>query len=112
MKYTCPCMGYKTLDEEPTDTYEICNICFWEDDGVQYRDPYYEGGANEISLRQAQQNFIKFGPCEAAEVLLPENGLISENRKSNFSVSFSEKLGFFTFQYSLRCKCGMLGVRL
>lgn len=28
MKYICPCCGYKTLDEEPTDTYEICKICF------------------------------------------------------------------------------------
>jgi hypothetical protein len=31
MKYTCPCC-YKTLGEEPPDTYEICEICFWEDD--------------------------------------------------------------------------------
>lgn len=43
MKYTCPCCGYKTLDEEPTDTYAICKICFWEDDGVQFRDPDYQG---------------------------------------------------------------------
>ncbi|KRE57465.1 CPCC family cysteine-rich protein [Paenibacillus sp. Soil750] len=64
MKYTCPCCGYKSLDEEPTDTYEICKICFWEDDGVQFRDPDYEGGANEVSLRQGQANFIKFGACE------------------------------------------------
>jgi len=64
MKYTCPCCGYKTLDEEPPDTYAICGICFWEDDGVQFDDPDYEGGANEISLRQAQQNFIKFGACD------------------------------------------------
>ncbi|MEV5113035.1 hypothetical protein MRBL20_001149 [Peribacillus frigoritolerans] len=35
MKYTCPCCGYKTLDEEPPGTYDICSICFCEDDGVQ-----------------------------------------------------------------------------
>lgn len=64
MKYSCPCCGYKTLDEEPTDSYEICKICFWEDDGVQFRDPDYEGGANIVSLRQAQKNFIKFGACQ------------------------------------------------
>ncbi|MFE4814526.1 CPCC family cysteine-rich protein [Peribacillus simplex] len=52
------------MDEEPTDTYAICKICFWEDDGVQFRDPDYEGGANEVSLRQAQKNFVKFGACE------------------------------------------------
>ena len=64
MKYTCPCCGYKTLDEEPTDTDAICEICFWHDDGVQFRDPDYEGGANEVSLKQAQKNFINFGACE------------------------------------------------
>lgn len=64
MKYTCPCCGYKILDEEPTDTYDICKICFWEDDGVQFRDPDYEGGANVVSLRQAQKNYIMFGACQ------------------------------------------------
>jgi hypothetical protein len=58
MKYTCPCGGYKTLDEEPPGTY------FWEDDGVQYDDPDYGGGANIQSLRQAQKNYILFGACE------------------------------------------------
>ncbi|MEK3765899.1 CPCC family cysteine-rich protein [Solibacillus sp. FSL K6-4121] len=64
MKYTCPCCGYKTLDEEPPGTYEICSICFWEDDGVQYEDPDYEGGANLPSLRKAQKNYVLFGACE------------------------------------------------
>jgi len=47
----------KSLEQEPTDTYEICEIYFWEDDGVQFRDPDYEGGANKVSLRQAQKTF-------------------------------------------------------
>ncbi|MEK9197184.1 CPCC family cysteine-rich protein [Ureibacillus sp. FSL E2-3493] len=64
MKYTCPCCGYKTLDEQPPGTYDICRICYWEDDGIQYDDPDYEGGANIPSLRQAQKNFIEFGACE------------------------------------------------
>lgn len=33
-KYTCPCCGYKTLEEEVRGSYEICPICFWEDDSV------------------------------------------------------------------------------
>ena len=61
MKYTCPCCGYKTLDEEPPGTYAICTICFWEDDNIQFDDPDYEGGANAPSLRQAQKNFQEFG---------------------------------------------------
>jgi hypothetical protein len=63
-KYTCPCCGYKTLDDEPPGTYNICFICYWEDDGVQFSDPDYEGGANRVSLRKAQINFKKFGACE------------------------------------------------
>lgn len=78
MKYTCPCCGYKSLDEEPTDTYEICKICFWEDDGVQFRDPDYEGGANEVSLRQGQVNFIKFGACEERFIEFVRNPTIND----------------------------------
>lgn len=61
MKYTCPCCGYKTLDEEPPGTFDICEICFWEDDSIQFEDPDYEGGANVPSLRQAQKNYLAFG---------------------------------------------------
>lgn len=28
----CPCCGYRTLRER--GDYEICKICFWEDDGL------------------------------------------------------------------------------
>ncbi|MCC2379682.1 hypothetical protein LKM00_19870 [Bacillus wiedmannii] len=52
------------IEEEPPDTYEICNICYWEDDEVQFNNHDFEGGANEVSLRQAQRNFIAFGACE------------------------------------------------
>lgn len=64
MDFACPCCGYKTLTEAPPGTYDICEICFWEDDGVQYRDPDYYGGANTVSLREAQTNFNKLGACD------------------------------------------------
>lgn len=69
MKYTCPCCGYKTLYEEPPDTFQICKICFWEDDGYQYKFPN-ETGANYVSFREAQQNFIKIGACELNSIKL------------------------------------------
>jgi hypothetical protein len=62
-KYFCPCCGYDTFEEEPSGTYDICPICFWEDDPIQLKDPDYEGGANQVSLRQAQINFDNFGAC-------------------------------------------------
>lgn len=60
----CPCCGYLTLTDAHQGSYELCPVCFWEDDQVQFRDPDYEGGANRPSLRQAQRNFATFGACE------------------------------------------------
>lgn len=65
MKYTCPCCGYTSLDYK---IYDICDICFWEDDKVQFLDPNFEGGANGISLMQAQKNFIEFGACDESSI--------------------------------------------
>ncbi|MBL7869464.1 MAG: hydrolase [Flavobacterium lindanitolerans] len=64
MKFACPCCGYKTFDHEPNGSYEICQVCYWEDDPIQLKDPDYEGGANPMSLRQAQQNYLDFGACK------------------------------------------------
>jgi len=61
--YTCPCCGYKTLSDWP-GSYDICPICFWEDDQIQILDPWYDGGANHPSLVEAQMNFKAFGASE------------------------------------------------
>jgi hypothetical protein len=60
-KRACPCCGYQTLSDDQPGSYEICEVCFWEDDIVQFDDPDYEGGANKVSLRQARINFREFG---------------------------------------------------
>ncbi len=60
----CPCCGYKTLAER--GGYEICPVCFWEDDGQDDCDAdVVRGGPNStLSLREARQNFTAFGACE------------------------------------------------
>ena len=63
-KFACPCCGHKTFKEKPNGTYEVCPVCFWEDDPIQLDDPDYEGGANPTSLKQAQKNFLEFGACD------------------------------------------------
>jgi hypothetical protein len=63
-KFQCPCCGYYTLQEGRSNSFDICRVCFWEDDGVQFHDPDYEGGANGVSLNQARENFKKFGACD------------------------------------------------
>jgi hypothetical protein len=60
-KHPCPCCGYPTLTEPPPGTFEVCPVCFWEDDDSQFRDPEYAGGANTESLVEARENFARFG---------------------------------------------------
>lgn len=56
--FTCQCCGYKTLKEEPINTYEICRNCGWQVDDVQQKDPDYVGGANYDSLRECQWDYL------------------------------------------------------
>ena len=44
MTYPCPSCHNRTLSEQPPGTYEICPVCFWEDDPVQFEDKDYDGG--------------------------------------------------------------------
>lgn len=62
-KYQCPCCGYDTLDSNE-HVYDICPVCYWEDDPFQYEDPDLEGMANGVSLNQARENYKNFGACE------------------------------------------------
>lgn len=63
-RFPCPCCRYPTLSEQPPGTYGVCPVCDWEDDGVQFREPDYEGGANRVSLIEARRNFAAFGASD------------------------------------------------
>lgn len=65
-RYACPCCGFFTLQQEPPGTYELCPVCYWEDDGVQYADPDYKGGANSESLNVARANFRRLGASSSS----------------------------------------------
>lgn len=49
-----PCCGFLTLERE-YGSYVICQVCGWEDDGVQLANPTSAGGANARSLEEAQK---------------------------------------------------------
>jgi hypothetical protein len=53
----CACCGNLTIIEE----YDICPVCFWQADLVHEEDPRYAGGANEMSLLEAQRSFEAVG---------------------------------------------------
>lgn len=61
--HKCPVCGkYEFADES---CYDICPFCGWEDDGVQLNDPDFDGGANELSLKQYRKAYsekIKVDP--------------------------------------------------
>lgn len=60
--FECPCCGLKILREELC--FEICTNCYWEDDPICRDDQEYQGGANKISLKEARENYKKFGACD------------------------------------------------
>lgn len=62
--YTCPCCG-RLVFTEPPGSDDICLVCFWQDDLAQLRWPGLAGGANSVSLREAQRNFLELGASEA-----------------------------------------------
>ncbi len=59
-KYKCPCCSYFTL-EDPPGHFDICEVCYWEDDNIQRDDPNSWGGANGPSLNDARRNYLEFG---------------------------------------------------
>lgn len=64
LQSACPCCGFATLGGSTDSDYDICPVCFWENDPVQRGDPSYAGGANHVSLLQARSNFISVGACD------------------------------------------------
>lgn len=52
----CPCCELRTLDGE---AYDICRVCFWEDDGTVELDVISD--CNHCSLREARQTFERVG---------------------------------------------------
>ena len=64
MHYACACCSHLTLSE-PSGSFAIWPVCYWEDDEQQLRDPSLAGGANHESLLEARKNFAAFGASSA-----------------------------------------------
>lgn len=50
----CACCG-----KGKVDSYEICDVCGWQNDIVQNKDPGYKGGANDMSLNEAKKAYAE-----------------------------------------------------
>jgi hypothetical protein len=57
----CPCCVYRTLAAR--GAFEICEVCFWQDDGQDDEDAdAVRGGPNgDLSLTVGRVNYLDFG---------------------------------------------------
>lgn len=81
MKF-CQCCGYNIISSPPI-SFEICEICFWQNDAFQNENPNDSGGPNNISLIQARKNFIQFGACEVEMIVVVRKTYDSEFRSND-----------------------------
>jgi hypothetical protein len=60
LRFDCPCCGYPTLGER--DCFDICPICWWEDDNQDDGDAdrIYGGPNGDYSLTEGRLNFEKY----------------------------------------------------
>jgi rubredoxin len=84
-RHPCPVCGYLTIPEP--GRYDICPICFWEDDPDQVSEPDLEDGPNHRSLNEARANVARFGwsKAEARDPKLvrdPQHDEIPPERRS------------------------------
>ncbi|MCD8017846.1 MAG: hypothetical protein LUE97_08635 [Oscillospiraceae bacterium] len=56
-KHKCPVCGQYEFPDE--DSFDVCEVCGWEDDGLQEDDPDYAGGANHYSLNQFRKEWFE-----------------------------------------------------
>jgi hypothetical protein len=86
---TCPSCGYPTLDER--NAWEICSICFWEDDGQDDKDAdkVFGGPNSDYSLTKHRNEWdsnldeIKKSNSETGKYLRRIDELIVLDNKSD-----------------------------
>ena len=66
--YRCPCCDHLTLPYG--GSFEICPVCFWQDDGQDDSSAteVWGGPNHDLSLAQARQNFQEFGASSKARL--------------------------------------------
>jgi len=58
-RFACPICGFLTLAGRRI--FDICDVCFWEDDGD---DDGLESGPNQMTHAQGKENYAKLGAVE------------------------------------------------
>ena len=89
-KLACPCCGFLTLEEH--GAFEICDVCFWEDDGQNdtHADQALGGPNGLLSLSQARANYAEIGACSREFVGQVRPALPEERPSSGMQQDSSE----------------------
>lgn len=72
----CECCEYVSIAE--SGCYQICPVCFWEDEGPGWGLDEQSPANHGLSIRQGRENFKKYGACEIEMV---KNVISVEDRK-------------------------------
>lgn len=89
-RVSCPCCGYPTLGGR--GSYQICELCWWEDDGQDDVDENVtRGGPNkDFSLAEARANFaaylVKYPPTQDTRIGGPNSEAVRDVKKELISV--------------------------
>lgn len=66
-KYQCPCCECYTYNVPANeDCGYICPVCFWENDPFVATDSELSDSNHGMTLKEAKNNYLKFGACEKA----------------------------------------------
>jgi len=75
----CDCCDFFTIPEGRD--YEICPVCFWEQDAFGVSEPRQSSGANNgLSLLEGRENFKTFGACDKRFI----QNVICENERNKY----------------------------
>lgn len=67
-RHKCVCCGYYTLVGTKEDiAWDICPVCFWENDVSETNLNQYSG-ANHMTLTQGRENYRKYSACDLASI--------------------------------------------
>lgn len=63
-RHRCPCCGFYTLVGKREDiAWDICPVCFWEND-IFSGNPDEYSGANDMTLAKGRENYRRIGACD------------------------------------------------
>ena len=83
--YACLACGHLTIETQ--HDWDICPVCFWEDDvGLNGRDDVISPANKDMSLAQAQVNYCRFGAVDLQYVKLVRPATANEKRQEGWTM--------------------------